>query len=230
MHHSWYAYEWIRIRNWNFRASLQFEVWLAAWNGAAASAWVEIGETLLGLLPMLALQLVINTLLTFWWCIDGFVVVVNDGEAVTPMMEPATPGMEVKLQQLSILDQISCHWVKHESDTVHGDENASLSMILNGFVEVGEVEEAAERRQRNLQRRQNQMETEVTLVSSSPIYDECSSSRWLTVLDLKGKAPPPTEDLLVAYQGSHMRRSTWSIFLDQFHCFWNMVSTPWDVS
>merc|ERR1719370_666399 len=29
-------------------------------------------------------------------------------------------------------------------------------------MEVGEVEEAAERRQRNLQRRQNQMETEVT--------------------------------------------------------------------
>ena len=167
---------------------------------------------------MLALQLVINTLLTFWSRINGFVVAVNDGEAVTPMMEPATPGMEVKLQQLSILDQISCHWVKHESDTVHGDENASLSMILNGFVEVGEVEEAAERRQRNLQRRQNQMETEVALVSWSQIYnDGCTSSRWLTVLDLKGKAPPPTGDLLVAYQGSHMRRSNWSIFLDQFH-------------
>ena len=60
---------------------------------------------------------------------------------------------------------------------MHVDENASLWMTLNGFVEVGEVEEAAERRQRNLQRRQNQMETEVTLVSSSPIYDECSSSR-----------------------------------------------------
>ena len=61
---------------------------------------------------------------------------------------------------------------------MHGDENASLSMILNGFVEVGEVEEAAERRQRNLQRRQNQMETEVTLVSRSQIYnDGCTSSR-----------------------------------------------------
>ena len=61
---------------------------------------------------------------------------------------------------------------------MHGDENASLAMILNGFVEVGEVEEAAERRQRNLQRRQNQMETEVALVSWSQIYnDGCTSSR-----------------------------------------------------
>ena len=61
---------------------------------------------------------------------------------------------------------------------MHVDENASLWMTLNGFVEVGEVEEAAERRQRNLQRRQNQMETEVTLVSWSQIYnDGCTSSR-----------------------------------------------------
>ena len=42
------------------------------------------------------------------------------------------------------------------------------------FIEVGEVEEAAERRQRNLQRRQNQMETEVTTLFSfwSQIYDD----------------------------------------------------------
>ena len=45
-------------------------------------------------------------------------------------------------------------------------------MVINGYVQVGEVEEAAERRQRNLQRRQNQMETEVTWASRSQIYDD----------------------------------------------------------
>ena len=42
------------------------------------------------------------TLLTFCWCVDGFLVAVTDGEAVTPMMEPATPGMGVKFQPFSI--------------------------------------------------------------------------------------------------------------------------------
>merc|ERR550519_2577972 len=40
-------------------------------------------------------------------------------------------------------------------------------------MEVGEVEEAAERRQRNLQRRQNQMETEV---ADSPGLEKQGSS------------------------------------------------------
>ena len=78
-------------------------------------------------------------------------------------------------------------------------------MILNGFVEVGEVEEAAERRQRNLQRRQNQMETEVTWLLGAKYT--MMDFRWLTVLDLRGKDPPRTGDLLVAYQDSRMRRS-----------------------
>ena len=56
----------------------------------------------------------------------------NDRDALTPMTEPATPGME-----------------------------------------VGEVEEAAERRARNLQRRQNQMETEV---ADSPGLERQGSS------------------------------------------------------
>ena len=46
---------------------------------------------------------------------------------------------------------------------MHQDLNkfAIFFFFKNGFFKVGEVEEAAERRARNLQRRQHQMETEV---------------------------------------------------------------------
>ena len=53
---------------------------------------------------------------------------------------------------------------------MHGDLDRFDKLLgqmirTNDSVKVGEVEEAAERRARNLQRRQHQMETEVTLVS-----------------------------------------------------------------